>query len=424
MAREHGPSLAAGPWQSVHFRRLVTATTVSAFGNALSPVATAFAVLHLGGTATQLGLVVAAYAVAQVLTVLLGGVLGDRVPRAALLQGSSLASAVTQGVLAMGVLQGWASIPMLAAAGAVTGCLGALASPASQAVTRETVPEAMLQRAISWRRLGTNAASVAGFAAAGIIVAGVGAGWAIAADAVTFLVAAAYFASMRLPAPVARETQQSVLVQAREGAAEVFRHTWLWVLISQALVYHLFYASAQGVLGPIVVQDHYGAAAWGWALAVLMVGFMVGAAITLRWRPRRSLYAGTVLLLLTACFPAALAANVSLGLVLAGAFLHGLGLEIFSVNWDLAIQQNVAPDKLARVYGFDVLGSFLARPIGLALTGPVAEATGYATWLWVVTAVIVTTLLLVLCVPAVRHLERRDGLPLRTNDPIIIAPPG
>ena len=42
--------------------------------------------------------------------------------------------------------------------------------------------------------------------------------------------------------------------------------------IAVALVYHLFYASAQGVLGPIVVQMGYGEAAWGWALAVLMIG--------------------------------------------------------------------------------------------------------------------------------------------------------
>ena len=42
------------------------------------PSALAFAVLHLGGTATELGLVVAAYALAQVVTTLVGGVLGDR----------------------------------------------------------------------------------------------------------------------------------------------------------------------------------------------------------------------------------------------------------------------------------------------------------------------------------------------------------
>ena len=52
----------------------------------------------------------------------------------------------------------------------------------------------------------------------------------------------------------------------------------------------------------------------------------------------------------------------------------------------------MAPDKLARVYSFDMIGSFIARPVGLALTGPVAELVGFRTWLLVVGAVIVTSL--------------------------------
>ena len=117
------------------------------------------------------------------------------------------------------------------------------------------------------------------------------------------------------------------------------------------------------MLGPIVVKDDFGEAAWGWALGALMAGFMVGGLVTLRWRPRRPVYAGTILLGLTACFPAALASPVGLTWVLVGAFLHGFGLEIFSVNWDVAIQQNIPPEKLARVFSFDVAGSFAARPV-------------------------------------------------------------
>jgi predicted MFS family arabinose efflux permease len=97
----------------------------------------------------------------------------------------------------------------------------------------------------------------------------------------------------------------------------------------------------------------------------------------------------------------------SLTVVLLGAFLHGFGLEIFSVGWDLSIQQNVAPDKLSRVYSFDQIGSFIARPLGLALTGPIATAVGLRAWLGVIAAVIVGSVLLALASPDVRRLERR-----------------
>lgn len=101
-----------------------------------------------------------------------------------------------------------------------------------------------------------------------------------------------------------------------------------------------------------------------------------------------------------------MALSSSLTLVLAGAFVHGFGLEIFSVGWDLSIQQNVAGHALSRVYAFDQVGSFLARPAGLALTGPVAAALGNRVWLAVIAAVIVGSTLLALTVPDVRRLRR------------------
>lgn len=395
-----------GPLQSASFRWLLTGQTISSFGNALTPVAMAFAVLELGGSATELGLVIAAFAGAEVVTVLFGGVLGDRLPRQVMMQGSAAVAAITSAFMAASLIGGWSSIPLLAVVGVIDGCVAALSGPSSQAMTPLTVPPEHLSAAISIRRLCQNGSQVLGFGVAGILVAAFGSGWTIAVDAATFAVAATCFALIKAPSAAAPE-RESMLRDLKAGAVEVFAHTWLWVLIGQALVYHLFYGGAQGVLGPIVVKEHYGEAAWGWALAALVGGFMVGGLVTLRFRPTKGLFVGTAFLALTACFPLALALDPGLAIVLAGAFLHGFGLEIFSVNWDLSIQQNVAPDKLARVYSFDIVGSFVARPLGLALTGPVAEAVGYDRWLTVVATVMFGSTLLALLLPSVRRLERR-----------------
>ena len=56
--------------------------------------------LDLGGSATDLGLVVGAFALADVVTVLFGGVLGDRLPRKLMMEGSAAGSALTQAFLA------------------------------------------------------------------------------------------------------------------------------------------------------------------------------------------------------------------------------------------------------------------------------------------------------------------------------------
>ncbi|GAA3514117.1 MFS transporter [Actinocatenispora rupis] len=404
----------ARPLAYRNFRLLVIGAGTSSFGNSITPVALAFAVLALGGSTTQLGLVVAAYALADVATALFGGVLGDRLPRAAMMQGSAIAAAAAQALVAASLVGGWSSVWLLGAVGAVTGCLGALAAPSSSAMTRQTVPEPLLRKAVTQRRLTQNGAQIVGFAVAGVLAAGIGPGWAIAVDAATFAVAAVCYHLLRVPEPV-RERAESMLHDLGAGLREVLRHSWLWMLILQALLYHLFYGGVQGVLGPVVVSATWNKATWGWALSALMIGFLAGGLLSLRWRPRRGLFQGTLLLALTGCFPAAMALGVpgtaGLLLLLGGAFLHGLGLELFSVSWDLSIQQNVPEDKLARVYSFDMVGSFVARPVGLALTGPVAALTGTTTWLWVCAAVMAGGSLLAATLPSVRQLHRHDPAP-------------
>jgi MFS family permease len=395
------------------FRFLVAGTGITSLGNAITPVALAFAVLELGGTATELGLVVAVFAAAEVVTIMFGGVLGDRVSRRLMMQGSAAATAITQAVMAASLIGSWATIPMIAAIGMLNGCLGALSGPSSQAMTRQTVPAEDLANAVTVRRLTSQGAQVLGFATAGMIVAAFGSGWAIAVDALTFAVAGVLFSRIDVPGVVAATAdgteahRRSVFGDLREGAAEVFRHTWLWLLIGQALLYHLFYGGVQGVLGPIVVKDIWTESAWGWALSALMAGFILGGLTSLRWRPRRGLLVGTLMLSLTAAFPIAMALSDSVVVLLAGAALHGFGLEIFSVNWDLSIQQNIPEDKLARIYAFDMVGSFVARPVGLVVAGPVSALVGMTPWLIVVGCVMGGTALLSTLLPSVRGLERR-----------------
>jgi MFS family permease len=393
------------------FRWLVTGSTINLLGSGIAPVALAFAVLDLGGDATDLGVVVGLYALADVAAVLFGGVLGDRLPRTVMLQGTSAVAAVVQGLVALSLIGDWSSIPLLAGLGMLNGALGALGGPSSSAITRQTVPAPLLQQAISWRRIGQNIALILGNGVAGLLVVLAGSGWALAVDALTFAVAAWCYTRLSVPPLNVPTVRQSLWNDVGSGFREVVRHTWLWLLILQALLYHLFYGGSQSVLGPIVVSDSLGRPAWGWALSAMMTGFVVGGLVTLRWRPRHALFAGTCFLTLTAAFPLAMAWSDSLVVVLVGAFLHGFGLEIFSVGWDLSIQENVAPDKLARVYSFDMIGSFIARPVGLVLTGPIATVVGYRAWLTVVGAVIVGSVLVALTSGDVRRLARAEPVP-------------
>lgn len=417
------------PWASRPFRWLVVGRTVDAFGNAIGPIALAFAVLRLGGSATQLGLVMAVYAGLDVVTSLVAGVLGDRWSRRSLMVWTSAALGVVQGAVALTWLLGGAGIGLFGAVAAVTAVLSALRAPAAEAILSQTVPREMLPTAITWRRLAANTALTAGFAVGGILVAALGPGWAIAVDALTFVIAAGCYAQVRVLAvgtgdqiegeqawgeQVEGESTSarpaSMLTELREGFAEVFSRTWLWLLLVQAMIYHLLYGGVQGVLGPLVVRRDHGEATWGWAMAALMAGFILGGLVCLRYRPRRLLLAGTLFLAATALFPLALAlpwtGPVGVVVIIVGAFVHGFGLEVFSVQWDTAIQTGVPADRLARVMSLDAVGSFVMRPIGLAVTGPISALVGVRAWLVVVAVVMFVVEVAPVAAPSVRDLTR------------------
>jgi MFS family permease len=83
------------------FLRLYLARTASVLGNAVAPIALAFAVLDMpGGSATKLGLVLLVRQGAQLAFLLLGGVIADRLPRNKVMVTSDLMAALGQAAIA------------------------------------------------------------------------------------------------------------------------------------------------------------------------------------------------------------------------------------------------------------------------------------------------------------------------------------
>jgi MFS family permease len=105
--------------------------------------------------------------------------------------------------------------------------------------------------------------------------------------------------------------------------------------------------------------------------------------------------------------------------VLVVAVLAGMGIELFGLGWNLAMQEHVPAEMLSRVYSYDMLGSFVAIPIGQIAVGPLAIAFGYGEVLMVSGALYVVTCLLVLLSPAVRRLPR---VTTTTSEPAPAAP--
>jgi MFS family permease len=127
----------------------------------------------------------------------------------------------------------------------------------------------------------------------------------------------------------------------------------------------------------------------------------------MRLRIRRMLFFGTACTALMALPMLVLGVAPLVVPLVAAAFTAGVGLELFTVGWETTMQEHIAPEKLARVYSYDMVGSFVAMPIGEVTAGPVAQAVGIQGALIGAAALVLLAVLGILTSRDVRTLEHR-----------------
>lgn len=382
----------------------------SALGSSMAPLAISFAILDQSGTATQVGIVLAAQSVPLVAFLVFGGSAADRWGRRRVMVLADVLRAGAQGSLAAWVIIGHPPLWTFAAAEAVIGVGQALFGPAVTGLIPELVSDPSdLQAANSLRGLANSLATVAGPALGGIIVAAFTPGWAIAADAVTYLTSAALLFSLRLP-PRPPTPSASLVAQLREGWAEFRARTWLWVIVAQYALFHLIVLAPFMVLGVVIAKTSLGGpTAWGAILAALSVGSFAGSFVTLHVRPRRPLLIATVSGLTWIAPTLLLGISASAWTVAVGAFVAGTGLGVFGPLWDTTLQHHIPERALSRVSAYDYLGSVALLPVGYAIAGPLSAILGAHTILDDAAAWAAISTLVVLTVPTVRNLTSSTG---------------
>jgi MFS family permease len=358
------------------FRLFFSSQLISTFGDFVVPIALSFAVLDLTGSVADLGLVLFARVLGQVLLFLAGGVWADRMPRQQVMVGSNVVRLFSQALLGALLISGHAQIWQLIVLQLVHGAATGVFRPASSGLTPQLVPDDQLQTANSLIWSTVSIGGIAGPVVGGALVATAGAGWALILDSVSFGLAALLLLRVRLtgyvPAP-----RESFWRELAGGWREVRSRTWLWTGIVDFAAFQMIYLASMMVLGPLVAKEALGGAgAWAAILAGFSFGTLLGNVWAMHLRPRRPLVFAWSLILLSGPSLVLLAFHAPAWTIVLTEVVSGLSLGTAGTLWETTLQRNVPKEALSRIAAYDWMGSTALRPLGLAVIGPVATAVG------------------------------------------------
>jgi MFS family permease len=403
------------------FRLLWLAQSSTVIGDNIVLVALALFVVQDTGSATDLGLVLAAQSLPLVAFLLIGGVWADRLPRHRVMIATDLLRFILHALLAVLIFSGGVQIWQLVAIEAVFGSAEAFFRPAAIGLLPQTVPEAEIQQATAITTMSNNVAEFAGPALATALVLGAGAGWAFALDAATFLLSAGFLVGVHprprgTPAPTAAK-RSTLWSEMRDGSREVRSRVWVWATLAAFCVALFCGLAPWFVLGPVVAREQYGdLAVYGVVAAALGLGTIVGSLVGIGWRPRYPMRLAMLAIMLWPTASILYAAGVTLAIVIPVTVVAGSGIALFDVWWQTALAERIPPELLSRVTSYDWMVSLALVPLGYALAGPLAGALGAVEVLLGGSILACIALALGLLPRETRMLER-----LRRGEPVVRA---
>ncbi|MEU6345645.1 MFS transporter [Streptomyces sp. NPDC046977] len=396
------------------FARLFAGQSLSVLGDRVSFVAVPFAVLSVGGSASDVGLVAAAGLLPTLLFTLVGGVWADRFRRHRIMLVSDVVRCAVQGAIAVLLLTGAAEVTHLALLMVVFGTADAFFMPASTGLLPLVVGAGRLREANALRGFVQSSGLVLGPALAGGLIALAGPGGALAVDALTFALSAAFLARLRpretAPEAAAAPAGGSFLAELRAGWAHVRGTAWVWSGMVAIGVYHVVVLPSVFVLGPVLAAREWGGvASWSVVVAAFGAGAIAGDVCAYRLDVARPMALAAAALAVASCQAVIIGSGGSLVLIAVLEAVTGVAVSVFFTLWETALQTHVPEAVLSRVSSYDFLLSSGLMPLGLAVAGPVSASLGVRPTLFAMTVIAVPASLALLCVPAVRRLPARPA---------------
>jgi MFS family permease len=334
---------------------------------------------------------------------------------------ADLVRAGTQAGLAALIITGRANLALLVALQAAHGAASAFFDPASTGLVAEVVPSEQLQPANAQLSISRGLATFAGPVLAGFLVSFYSPGVALAVDAATFVVSAAFLVGVRARqwARSESEPEQHMLHDLRIGFRELWVRSWLVTIMIASGVSLMALYGTLFVLGPAVAeQDLGGADSWGLVVGAFGLGSVLGGIVALRVPARRQLRSIFAVALITVPAVLLLAVPAPIAILSAAFLASGVAMSYAGTVYEVVLQQWIPPAILARIASYDWLVTTVLSSLGLVLAGWLGDQVGVPETLIASAAVVFVAATIALVAPAVRRADAAHATP--AAEPVVV----
>ncbi|NUO46802.1 MAG: MFS transporter [Streptomyces sp.] len=359
-----------------NYRLFFLGQVVSNTGTWMQRIAQDWLVLSLTGSATAVGVTTALQFLPMLLFGLYGGVLVDRLPKRPTLLVTQSAMALTGLALAFLTLTGHVEVWHVYVAAFAVGLATVVDNPARQTFVSEMVGPDQLQNAVSLNSANFQSARLIGPAVAGLMITGVGTGWAFLANGLSFIAPIAGLLLMRARDLHAVHRAPRGKGQLREGLQYVAgRPDLIWTIVLVGFV------STFGFNFPVYLSAfaddvfHAGAGSYSLFNTVMAIGSLAGALLAARRGTARL----RVLVVGAVAFGALeMVASVAPSLWLFALLMMPIGMFGMTVNVtaNSSVQLSTDPAMRGRVMSLYMMVFMGGAPLGAPIAGWITDAYG------------------------------------------------
>ncbi|MFI5794181.1 MFS transporter [Streptomyces sp. NPDC051677] len=359
-----------------NYRLFFLGQVVSNIGTWMQRIAQDWLVLSLTGSATAVGITTALQFLPMLLFGLYGGVLVDRLPKRRALLFTQSAMALTGIVLAALTLSGHVEVWHVYVVAFAVGLATVVDNPARQSFVSEMVGPDQLQNAVSLNSANFQSARLVGPAVAGLMITGVGTGWAFLANGLSFVAPIAGLLLMRPRELHVVERAPRGKGQLREGLHYVAgRPDLIWTIVLVGFI------GTFGFNFPVYLSAfaddvfHAGAGSYSLFNTLMAVGSLAGALLAARRGTARM----RVMIAAAVAFGAMeIVASLAPSLWLFALLMAPIGMFGMTINVtaNTSIQMGTDPAMRGRVMALYMMVFLGGSPVGAPIAGWVTDAYG------------------------------------------------